>query len=134
MLGHHGNRLTYLLRTRLTELVSWMRNTGISLRDYERLPTDIKVKAIALLEELKDELKHLGFSLSFLGFEGWWNDLNPPKFLALGEDHYRRLIRGSRWVRSQRKEDLIEEITQLFALAKQTPKEEQTGLDRWSSG
>ena len=76
-----------------------MQTRGISRRDYERLPADTKLKAIGVFEAIKSELRHRGFSLNFLGFDGRWKDLTPWKFLEFSEDNYRRLIAGANMCR-----------------------------------
>lgn len=104
---------------------------GISRRDYEHLPADVKIKAAALFETLKEEIQHRGFSLNFLGHKGRWKDLTPWKFLALPEEHYRRLITGSKLVRPRPREDLLEQITELYDLVRQSPKLEDGSIDSW---
>jgi len=54
------------------------------------------------------------------------------EFLALPEDHYQRLIRGSKLVRPRPREDLLEQISKLYDLVKQSPKLEDSGLEFWS--
>jgi hypothetical protein len=111
-----------------------LANNVISLLDYEKLPAEVKMKANELLRELKDELRDARFSLKFLGFDAIrWVDLTAPKFLALGEEHYLRLVKGSKWLRSLRREDLCDRISELFKLVDRTPKQKQTGLDQWAS-
>lgn len=105
---------------------------GITRHDYEHLPADVKIKAVTLLERLKAELQHHGFSLNFLGHDCRWKDLTPWKFLAFPEDHYQRLIRGSKRVRPRPREDLLEQISELYDLVKQSPKLEDRSLEFWS--
>lgn len=109
-----------------------MQTHGVSHRDYERLPNDTKLKVITMLEAMKTDLQHHGFSLKFLGFDGRWKDLTPWKFLGLSEDHYRRQIAGAKWVRPQPREDLLEQLDQLYNLVKQVPKIEQRSLEFWA--
>ncbi|MGA3296775.1 MAG: hypothetical protein ABSD41_04920 [Candidatus Bathyarchaeia archaeon] len=109
-----------------------MQSSGIGLRDYERLPADVKTKAVTLFEGLKAELLHRGFSLSFLGHDGRWKDLTAWKFLAFPEDHYQKLIRGAKLVRPRQREDLLEQISELYDLAKQSPRLEDRSLEFWS--
>jgi hypothetical protein len=105
---------------------------GITRRDYERLPSDVKSKAATLFANLKAGLQRHGFSLNFLGHDGLWKNLTPWKFLALPEDHYQRLVKGSKLVRPRPREDLLEQISELYNLVKQSPKLDDRGLDFWS--
>jgi hypothetical protein len=107
-------------------------STGISRRDYERLPEDIKIKVVDLFESLKVELQHHGFSLNFLGHDGRWKNLTAWRFVSLPEDHYLRLVKGSKLVRPRPKEDLLEHISELYDLFKQSPKLEDRSLEFWS--
>ena len=105
---------------------------GITRCDYERLPTDVKIKAVTLFADLKTELQNRGFSLSFLGHDCRWKELAPWKFLALPEDHYHRLVRGSKLVRPRPREDLLEQISELYSLVRQAPRLEDRSLEFWS--
>jgi hypothetical protein len=89
---------------------------GISRRDYESLPPDVKFQALTLLEHLKEKLHRRGFTLNFLGHDGRWKDLTPWKFLSKPEDHYQRLIRGSKVARPRPRNKLLEQIAELYAL------------------
>ena len=104
---------------------------GISRREYEQLPAEVKIRAVELFEVLKADLRHRGFSLNFLGHDGRWKDLTTWKFLALPEDHYQRLVRGSKLVRPRPREDLLEQISELYDLVKQSPKLEEGSIDSW---
>jgi len=106
-----------------------MKSLGISRRDYERLPSETKVRVIALLEDIKKELRPR-FSLRFLQLDGRWKDLNPPRFLALPEDHYHRLIKGSKGVTSRYKQELLDKIAELYELSSK-PTSGASGLERW---
>ncbi|HKM50398.1 MAG TPA: hypothetical protein VJZ75_04385 [Candidatus Bathyarchaeia archaeon] len=105
---------------------------GINRREYERLPSEVKAKTTIMLERLKPELQHLGFSLIFLGHNCRWKDLTTWKFLAFPENHYQVLIKGSKRVRPRKREDLLEEIRELYDLVRQTPKLEERSLEYWS--
>lgn len=94
----------------------------------ERLSSETKSQAVVLLEEIKALLRPR-FSLRFLGLDGRWKDLNPPRFLTLSEDHYERLIRGSRGVSSRYKRDLLDKTTELYKLSMKPSKE--SGLEKW---
>jgi hypothetical protein len=85
-----------------------------------------------MLEALKVNLRHHGFALKFLGHDGRWKDLVPWKFIALSEDHYVRLIGGAKWVRPRSREELLEQISELYRLVNQTPKLEDRSLEFWS--
>jgi hypothetical protein len=111
-----------------------MRNSGISRRDYERLSPETKEKAVMLFESLKTELRAQGFSLRFLDLDGRWKELAAPTFLSKSQDDYSRLIRGSKWVRSRNKQDLLEKIAELYSIVTLTPKEKETHLERWLGG
>jgi hypothetical protein len=106
---------------------------GVSRRDYERLPPNIKIEAATLFEVVKVQLRHRGFSLIFLGHDGRWKDLTAWRFLALPEDHYHRLVRGSKLVRPRPREDLLEQISELYRLVKQSPRLEDRSLEFWST-
>jgi hypothetical protein len=105
---------------------------GISRREFEQLPSDVKAKSTIMLEQLKPELQRLGFSLSFLGHDCRWKDLTAWKFLTFPENHYQVLIKGSKRVRPRKREDLLEEISELYDLVRQAPKLEERGLEFWS--
>ena len=109
-----------------------MQSSGIGLRDYERLPSEVKSKATMMLEALKADLRQHGFALNFLGHDGLLKDLVPWKFIALSEDHYVRLIGGAKWVRPRPREDMLEQISKLYDLVKQSPKLEDRSLEFWS--
>jgi hypothetical protein len=102
----------------------------MSRRDYEMLPAETRVKAVDMLESIKKMLR-ARFSLRFLGHDGKWRDLTPPKFLALSEDHYHRLIKGSRGVTSRYKEELLDKIRELYELVDRSDKAEKQGLEQW---
>jgi hypothetical protein len=87
---------------------------------------------MTLLEALKVELRQHGSTRKFLGHDGRWKDLVPWKFLAFPEDHYQRLIRGSKLVRPRPRDDLLEQIRELYGLVKQSPKLEDRTLEFWS--
>ena len=106
-----------------------MRTSGISRRDYERLSSESKDRAVALLKTIKEQLRR-HFSLRFLSLDGRWEDLNPPRFLALPEDHYYHLIKGSRGVSPRYKMELLEKISEVYKLAKRTDTTE-SALERW---
>jgi hypothetical protein len=108
-----------------------MLTLGISRRDYERLPTDTKLKAISMLEGIKTELRRRGFSLRFLGHNGRWENLTPPVFVAFPEVYYERLIEGSRLVRLRPREEMLEQISELYRLVKQTTQLEDRDLEYW---
>lgn len=102
---------------------------GLTRRDYERLPSDTKAKAAELFAGIKTDLRRR-FSLRFLSLDARWDDLSAWKFLALPEDHYIRLIKGSKGVTYRYKSDLLRRIAALYKLA--TPKQNDlTGLERW---
>ncbi|MGO9646368.1 MAG: hypothetical protein ACLPY5_16670 [Candidatus Bathyarchaeia archaeon] len=109
-----------------------MQTHGISRRDYERLPLDTKQKSATTLETIKAELRHRGFTLKFLGFDGRWKDLTPWKFLAFSEDNHRRLIAGAKWLRPRAREDILEKLAELYELVRQLPKVEEKSLEYWS--
>jgi hypothetical protein len=109
-----------------------MHSVGLTRRDYERLPPDIKTKATTILELLKTDLRKHQFSLPFLGHDGLWKDLTPWKFLELSEEHYRTQIAGAKWVRPQPREDLLEQVKELYQLVGQAPKDKDGSLDFWS--
>jgi hypothetical protein len=85
-----------------------------------------------MLEAIKTELRYRGFSLRFLGHDGRWKDLTAWKFLGLSEDYYRKQIAGAKWVRPQPREDLLEQVNQLYNLVKQAPKIEHRTLEFWA--
>jgi hypothetical protein len=107
-----------------------MQSQGMSRGDYERLPQQTKSDIAELFAEIKSDLKRYGFSLRFLGVGGHWKDLNAPKVLSLPEDHYRRLIMGSKWVRSTKRRDLVDKISELYKLASKS-RLEDCGLESW---
>jgi hypothetical protein len=109
-----------------------MQTHGISRGDYERLPQDTKSEIEKLFDEIKGELRHCGFSLRFLGSDGHWKKLTAPKFLAHSEEHYCRLIMGSKWVTSAKRRELIEKISELHKLASKTNLD-VIGLEKWLS-
>jgi hypothetical protein len=107
-----------------------MQTQGISRRDYERLATETKLRIAESFDEIKGQLRRCGFSLRFLGMNGRWEDLTAPRFLALPEDHYRRLIMGSKWVTSAKRRDLVDKISELYRLTCKI-KLDDTGLESW---
>lgn len=107
-----------------------METHGISRRDYERLPSETKSKIAESFAEIKTDLKRYGFSLRFLGIDGRWNNLNAPQFLALSENHFARLIMGSKWVTSTKRRDLVYKISELYKLASKS-RLEDSGLEPW---
>ena len=113
----------------VVSLCDLLSRKALSRRDYERLPSDTKAKAVGCFESIKEEL-HDRFSLRFLSLDGRWDELTVWKFLALPEDHYVRLIKGSRHVTYRYKSDLLRRIATLYKLA--TPKQgELAGLENW---
>jgi hypothetical protein len=52
-----------------------MQAQGISRRNYERLPAQIKLKITELFDEIKNDLHRYGVSLRFLGLNGRWKEL-----------------------------------------------------------
>jgi hypothetical protein len=90
------------------------------------------LRVITTLEEIKTELRHRGFSLKFLGFDGRWKDLTPWKFLAFSEDNYRRLISGAKWMRPRSREELLEQLSELYKIVNQAPELEERSLEFWS--
>jgi hypothetical protein len=85
-----------------------------------------------MLEAIKTELRYRGFSLRYLGHDGRWKDLTPWKFHALREEDYRRLITGAKWLRPRSREELVEQLSELYNIVKQTPKVEERSLEFWS--
>jgi hypothetical protein len=69
--------------------------------------------------------------LRFLGLDGRWKELNPPRFLALPEDHYHRLIKGSRGVSSRYKQELLDKIEGLYRLLERADRTDEPALERW---
>jgi hypothetical protein len=61
---------------------SRLASSRIIRRDHERLPSETKTEAVALLEDGR-ELLRPRFSLRFLGLTGRWKDLSPPRLLSL---------------------------------------------------
>ena len=108
-------------------------SAGISYREYEALPPQAKFQILTLLEPIKGELHRHGFTLSFLGHEGRWKDLTPRKFLAKPEEHYERLIRGSKLVRPRTRDKMLDLISELYRLAVQCPKMQDQELNHWTS-
>ena len=127
----HEQHITVKVFLSVSRQYSWprMKSPGISRRNYERLPSETKARLIALLEDIKKELRPR-FSLRFLQLDGRWKDLNPPRFLALPEDHYHRLIKGSRGLTSRHKQELLDKIDELYELSSE-PTSEAPGLERW---
>ena len=107
-----------------------MQTRGISRRNYERLPQETRSKIEKLLDEIKDELRHRGFSLRFLGVDGLWKDLAAPRFFSQSEEHYHHLIMGSKWVTSTKRRDLVDKISELYGLASMVRLEDR-GLEKW---
>lgn len=92
------------------------------------------MKANQLLRELKDDLRYAKITLEYLGFDlNRWENLTTPKFLTMSEEHYLRRIRGAKWLRPARREDLSDDISELFKLVTRAPKHKQTGLDQYAS-
>jgi len=108
-----------------------MQAIGISRHDYERLPNETKSKIEQLFEEIKAELRHDGFSLRFLGFDGHWKDFSPPLFLSHSEEHYHRLVGGSKWFTSTRRRDLVDKISDLYEMTSATGTRNEAGLEKW---
>ncbi len=108
-----------------------MQESGISRRDYERLPIEVKLRTAEVFEKLKHEFRDLGFSLKFLSLKGRWEDLTSAEFLALPSTHYERLITSSKWVRPRRKQDLIDQISEIYQLVRRAPKLTEIGLEHW---
>jgi len=107
-------------------------HSGISYREYESLPAEVKFQLLTLLESIKTELHDHGFTLSFLGHEGRWKDLTPGKFLSKPESHYERLIRGSKLIRPRPRDKLLEQMSELYRLARQAPKLKNLDLEYWT--
>ena len=54
--------------------------------------------------------------------------MTPWKFLALPEDNYRRLITDARWLRPRSREELLEQLSELYNMMKQAPRIEERSL------
>ena len=106
-----------------------MSGKALSRRDYERLPSDTKAKAAELFADIRSDL-HKSFTLTFLSLDGQWDKLSVWKFLALPEDHYIRLIKGSRGITYHYKSNLLRRIAGLYKLAA-TKQGELAGLENW---
>jgi hypothetical protein len=107
-----------------------MQTRGISRGDYERLPQETKSKITESFADIKSQLQHCGFSLRFLGVDGRWKDLAPPRFFSQSEEHYHHLIMGSKWVTTTKRRDLVDKISELYGLASKV-KLEDKGLEKW---
>ena len=55
----------------------------------------------------------------------------PSKFLVLSEANYIRLITGAKWVRPRPREELLEQLNQLYNLVKPAPRIDQRNLEFW---
>jgi len=108
---------------------SWLPGKALSRRDYERLTNQTKAQAAELFGDIKTDL-HKRFTLTFLGLDGRWDKLSVWRFLALPEDHYIRLIKGSKGVRYHYKSDLLRRIAALYKLTTHK-QEELAGLEKW---
>jgi hypothetical protein len=107
------------------------REGGMTRRDYERLSDEVKRKTALMLQSIKANLRKHTFSLEFLEHSGRWDDLTPWKFLEKPEDHYRRLIAGAKWVRPQPREEMLDQITELYSFVRTSKQGKATGLDYW---
>jgi hypothetical protein len=108
-----------------------MREFGISRRDFERLPPETKTQVERVLAEMRPRLE-AHFSLRFLGLDGRWKDLTAWKFLAQPEEHYERLIRGSKGFRSTTKLELLVTISEMYHLTEGPKKLTNVGLEPWT--